>query len=190
MNAGDYTTAAELLRRCVSQMKGHNDRSILWWCLELLGWVAAEHAEYRTALRLIGAARTYGPHALPPVLRNRHDGVLAAARRALGATADRHYYAGKRLPLSDAIDLAAGIPVSPGAVDGPEALSEREHQVARLISQGRTNREIAATLVISTRTAEGHVQRILAKRGFTSRAQIAAWVTETDHDTANEEDTP
>ena len=41
---------------------------------------------------------------------------------------------------------------------------------------GRSNKEIAADLVISQRTAEGHVEHILAKLGFTSRAQVAAWV--------------
>ena len=55
-------------------------------------------------------------------------------------------------------------------------LSPRELQVARLLARGRSNKEIAAELVISQRTAEGHVERILAKLGFTSRAQAAAWV--------------
>ena len=41
-----------------------------------------------------------------------------------------------------------------------------------------SNREIAAKLVISRRTAEGHVDHILGKLGFTSRVQIAAWVAE------------
>ena len=41
-----------------------------------------------------------------------------------------------------------------------------------------SNKEIAHHLVISQRTAEGHVERILAKLGFTSRAQVAAWVIE------------
>ena len=48
--------------------------------------------------------------------------------------------------------------------------------MARLIAGGRSNKEIAAELVISQRTAEGHVERILTKLGFTSRAQVAAWV--------------
>ena len=43
---------------------------------------------------------------------------------------------------------------------------------------GLSNREIAAKLVISRRTAEGHVDHILGKLGFTSRVQIAAWVAE------------
>jgi len=63
------------------------------------------------------------------------------------------------------------------AAPGPAApLSPRELQVARLVAGGRSNKEIAAELVIAQRTAEGHVERILAKLGFTSRAQVAAWI--------------
>lgn len=43
-----------------------------------------------------------------------------------------------------------------------------------------SNKAIAATLVISQRTAEGHVEHILSKLGFTSRVQIAAWVGRKD----------
>jgi len=57
-------------------------------------------------------------------------------------------------------------------------LTAREREVATLIARGKTNREIADLLVISERTAEGHVNNILGKLGFTSRAQIAAWVVE------------
>lgn len=48
--------------------------------------------------------------------------------------------------------------------------------MARLVAAGRSNKDIAAGLVISQRTAENHVEHILAKLGFTSRAQVAAWV--------------
>jgi len=41
---------------------------------------------------------------------------------------------------------------------------------------GLTNREIAARLYISRRTADSHIENILRKLGFTSRAQVAAWV--------------
>jgi DNA-binding CsgD family transcriptional regulator len=54
-------------------------------------------------------------------------------------------------------------------------LSRREREVAALVARGLTNREIARTLVLSERTAENHVQHILTKLGFGSRAQIAAW---------------
>jgi DNA-binding NarL/FixJ family response regulator len=55
------------------------------------------------------------------------------------------------------------------------ALSPREAEVARLVAQGLTNRQIAERLVISERTAKNHVQHILTKLGFTTRSQIAAW---------------
>jgi DNA-binding CsgD family transcriptional regulator len=57
-------------------------------------------------------------------------------------------------------------------------LTARESEIAALIAQGKTSREIADLLVVSERTAEGHVSNILGKLGFTSRAQIAAWVVE------------
>jgi predicted ATPase/DNA-binding CsgD family transcriptional regulator len=57
-------------------------------------------------------------------------------------------------------------------------LTAREREVAALIAQGATSREIAERLVVSERTAEVHVSNILAKLGFTSRAQIAAWAVQ------------
>ena len=57
-------------------------------------------------------------------------------------------------------------------------LTAREREVAVLVAQGKTSLQIASLLVISERTAEGHVSNILGKLGFTSRAQIAAWVVE------------
>jgi DNA-binding NarL/FixJ family response regulator len=57
-------------------------------------------------------------------------------------------------------------------------LTRRERQVAELIVQGRSNREIAETLVVGERTVESHVGSILAKLDFTTRAQIAVWAVE------------
>jgi DNA-binding CsgD family transcriptional regulator len=54
-------------------------------------------------------------------------------------------------------------------------LSPRETEVAKLVAEGLTNRQIAGRLVISERTAQNHVQHILTKLGFTTRSQIAAW---------------
>ncbi len=62
------------------------------------------------------------------------------------------------------------------AVDA--ALSRREREVAELVAEGLTNREIAERLVIAERTAEGHVEQIRNKLGFRSRTQIAGWVVE------------
>ncbi|TMC47328.1 MAG: helix-turn-helix transcriptional regulator [Chloroflexi bacterium] len=54
-------------------------------------------------------------------------------------------------------------------------LTAREREVAALVATGLSNKEIAEKLVISERTAEGHVERILGKLGFRSRSQIASW---------------
>ncbi len=57
-------------------------------------------------------------------------------------------------------------------------LTEREREVATLIAQGKSNREIADKLIVSERTITTHVSNILSKLGYTSRAQIAAWAGE------------
>jgi DNA-binding NarL/FixJ family response regulator len=57
-------------------------------------------------------------------------------------------------------------------------LSTREREVAVLIAQGKSNREIADMLVLSERTIESHVSSILFKLDCTSRTQIATWVIE------------
>jgi DNA-binding CsgD family transcriptional regulator len=57
-------------------------------------------------------------------------------------------------------------------------LTEREREVAVLISQGKTNREIADILVVSHRTIETHVGTILSKLGVPTRSRIAVWTVE------------
>ncbi len=57
-------------------------------------------------------------------------------------------------------------------------LSMREREVAVLIAQGKSNREIADLLVLSERTIESHVSSILFKLDYTSRTQIATWAIE------------
>jgi non-specific serine/threonine protein kinase len=71
-------------------------------------------------------------------------------------------------------------PVSPrrAAKEAFAGLTTREREVAALIARGKTNREIAEYLVIGEVTVATHVGHILAKLGFTSRAQIAAWAVD------------
>ncbi len=57
-------------------------------------------------------------------------------------------------------------------------LTQRERQVAAVVAQGLSNQEIADELVVSVKTVEAHVTRILSKLGFSSRAQIAAWAVD------------
>jgi pimeloyl-ACP methyl ester carboxylesterase len=58
---------------------------------------------------------------------------------------------------------------------GARELTPRQREVAALVSEGSTNREIATRLGIGERSAEGHVERIRLRLGVRSRSQIAAW---------------
>jgi len=58
----------------------------------------------------------------------------------------------------------------------PSSLTQREYQIAELVASGRSNKAIAAELSISHTTAARHVANIMAKLGFNSRTQIAAWM--------------
>src|SRR5262249_53169408 len=97
------------------------------------------------------------------------------------------YHRGLDLPAADAVAYALQQPPekpsAPTLSDGAP-LTPRELQVARLIAVGRSNKEIAAELVISQRTAENHVGRILTKLGVTCRAQVAAWAVASQPDAA------
>ena len=84
-------------------------------------------------------------------------------------------YAGDRDELVRVIRRFLGLTVARRRADG---LTARQREVADLVSQGCTNREIATRLGIDERSAEGHVERIRLRLGFRSRTQIAAWYSE------------
>jgi len=66
----------------------------------------------------------------------------------------------------------------PPSVDRAGVLSLREREVAVLVARGLTNRQIAEELIISERTAEGHVDHIRDKLGVHNRAEVAVWVVQ------------
>ncbi|GAB3476585.1 ATP-binding protein [Amycolatopsis cihanbeyliensis] len=93
---------------------------------------------------------------------------------ALGEQEHRRYYRhGRGMSRDEAVRFVLGEPAAP---DNP--LTQREREVAELVTKGMTSREIAAELVISPRTATTHVNNILGKLALTSRAHLAAWVTD------------
>lgn len=101
--------------------------------------------------------------------------IIAKLAETIDETALREYFL--RTALAS---LPQRKPHSPQAETSGKygGLSTREREVAALVAQGRSNREIAACLVVSERTAEAHVSNILGKLGFTTRAQIAVWAVE------------
>ncbi|MGH3335357.1 MAG: ATP-binding protein, partial [Nocardioides sp.] len=156
--------------------------------LDSLGRVATAEGEGERAALLLGAAEgiwdivgmseTGNPFAFAP---SRSDG-LQQARKLLGKQRFRELFRrGSQLGLDEAVRFALEEKADPGpplAPSAPSPLTRRELEVADLVADGLSNPEIAARLVISVRTAQGHVESILRKLGFNSRSLIAAWVTE------------
>ena len=82
-------------------------------------------------------------------------------------------YVGDVDALARAVRRFLGLPALRRRV-GP-ALTARQREVAALVTEGLTNREIGARLGITERSAESHLERIMVRMGFRSRSQIAAW---------------
>jgi DNA-binding CsgD family transcriptional regulator len=109
------------------------------------------------------------------------DGRVQAAEAALQSVAAHAGRAGAlRLADAAARELRrAGTRVSRRATAsalagrGWSTLSPREHEIAELVAQGRTNKEIAATLFLSEKTVENNLSRIYAKLGVRSRTELA-----------------
>jgi predicted ATPase/DNA-binding CsgD family transcriptional regulator len=179
--AAQVTEALRLKRRWVS-----HDRYNTAQCLELLAWITAGQGRHRRAAVLSGAADSLWSDLGTPIasylhLVGRHDACERQIRAAVGdATFADSFDHGRRLEYEDAVAYAleeSRQPAPTARTDAPVSLTRREREVADLVAQGLSNKEVAGRLVISQRTAESHVEHILDKLGFTSRAQVAAWVT-------------
>ena len=92
--------------------------------------------------------------------------VVAAIREVAGGGSYVNAALGARMVAADAKDAADA---------RADPLSEREHEVLRLLALGHTNQEIAKTLFISVRTAETHRAHIMQKLGFSSRAELVRY---------------
>ena len=141
-----------------------------------LGRTAAAVADLTTAVEIAERCRTPGflaeaRHLLALALLARNQAGDGAAAAAL-AEASHRVISGLELGALRAQSTAL---VERLAGTRRAVLSRREEEVAALVAEGLSNREIAQRLVISERTAQNHVQHILTKLGFTSRSQVAAW---------------
>jgi pimeloyl-ACP methyl ester carboxylesterase/DNA-binding CsgD family transcriptional regulator len=101
------------------------------------------------------------------------DGIPGARFRALPGRSHLPFV-GDADALSRAVRGFLGLP--PTRRPATPSLTPRQREVAELVAQGLTNREIGDRLVITERSAESHVERIRLRLGFRSRAQVAAWV--------------
>ncbi|WP_343887051.1 ATP-binding protein, partial [Actinoallomurus spadix] len=193
---GDLKRATELEQRAIRLKQPFDDRLGMALCVEVLAWIAADEGDPERAARLLGAFREIRRAVGGPpyaYLAGYREQYATAIRDRLTATRfDALFQEGAGLSPAETTAYAlreAEAETAPGAPAGRalSPLTRRETEVARLVAKGMSNKEIAAALVVAQRTAEGHVERILRKLGFSSRAQIAAWVAELNEEAPGSE---
>jgi predicted ATPase/DNA-binding CsgD family transcriptional regulator len=179
---GDRVQAIALAVQSLQGYRVLGNRRDVPACLDLVAEIVVGDEPERAA-RLFAAAEAIRESmavVLPPADRATRDSGVAEARAALSADAfSRAWHEGRASLSDDAIGLALGAVKPPAAAALPESsLTPRELEVATLVGRGHSNREIAAALVVSVRTAEAHVTNVLTKLALRSRAQLAVWAAE------------
>ena len=192
---GDHVLAHARLTESITIQQDHGNVPGVAQVLERFVGLASAQGRMEGAARIAGAAealRQRGGGPLSPAARARFDRLVAPVRTSLGEEAYAEaWQLGHALDLEEAVSEALAItePVSPASADDtPPAvialdvsvsvLSRREIEVAALIGQGMTNRQIAEALVIAEGTVANHVVHILSKLVFSSRAQVAVWAAD------------
>ena len=186
--AGDLRESEQRLAEGLRIARQLDDRVAQCHLLGALGCCAAGSREPRLAAQLFGALENLRAEA-GAALNAGMAPVLAQAAVSVAATLgqsrfESEFKAGQRLSRDGAARLAlreAGPPAVTASAHGSAGvLGPRETEVARLVADGLSNKEIGARLFISERTVESHVRGIMNKLGFTSRAQIAGWMAAPD----------
>ena len=194
----DKARALALLEENLRLGRKSDDKIPIQYALFGLAGLAAIQRQPVRAARLWGASEAVreaaGVH-LTALARSgtNYDDLLAATRARLGEAAfATEWAAGRAMAQEAAIEYALGtekeMPVAPNEPplgEPPDALTQREREVAILVARGLTNRQVSSELSVSERTVHGHVRNILKKLELRSRAQLAVWVTERGlHDAA------
>lgn len=187
LDRGDPESADQHLRDALRMKARLGDRFSSAFLLEALAWAAAASERVARAATLLTAAEeAWAALGISldgvPYLEERRRAGESAVRGAVSAREQRAATEqGRALSWPEAVAYAVDDVLAQRADDAHEdpaagVLTPREREVADLIGQGMSNRAIAEALVVSQRTAQGHVENILRKLGFTSRTQVAAWV--------------
>jgi DNA-binding CsgD family transcriptional regulator/tetratricopeptide (TPR) repeat protein len=180
---GDAETAAAQFAESLTFFIEFGDR---WFCgivLGSAGFLAAGVGDAERAVSLLGAADAIWAALRVPRLariRDRHDRVLAEARSRLGE--DRFaaaWEAGRRMPVSTAVELVAAVGARAG-VDAPDGLTPREIEVLALVATGCTDAEVADRLVVSLRTVHAHLRSIYRKLDVHTRSAATRYALEHD----------
>lgn len=184
---GDLPQAVTSVQECLREARPFGDLTSIVLAVDQLACLEAETGRAERAAVLLAVADHTWPAIDGQFPRGKGDAParLERLRTRLGESLDAGALEaatrrGAALSLDEGIAYALN---EKSVKSDPEpqpahTLTRREVEVARLIAEGLSNKEIAARLVISRRTAEGHVERLLAKLGFTARTQVATWVIE------------
>jgi predicted ATPase/DNA-binding CsgD family transcriptional regulator len=180
---GDHTTARARLSESLGIFHSLGHTLGQSTVLDGFACLAAARGEAERAMRLCGTASATRDAAGIPLMtpwRPRVESALSRARHAVGeAIAAAAWAVGRAMPLEAAIAQAlAPEPDRARTGRSDDRLTKREWEVAALIARGLSNREVGEALVIAEGTAANHVEHILGKLGFGSRAQVAAWAVE------------
>lgn len=152
--------------------------------VDTLAWMAAERGAGERTATLLGYAERLRESVLSLRFeshRAQHERTESSARAGIGDMAfDAAFARGKAMTIDEGVAYArdkreSTKPPSAPATKSPSLLTRREHETAALVAEGLSNKQIAAKLVVSERTAEYHILNILNKLGFNSRTQIASW---------------
>jgi non-specific serine/threonine protein kinase len=181
---GSLDLAESDLHEAIKIKRLFNDTLGLALALDMLSWTMVAKGDDARAITLLGGTsalwQTIGapPFGWTPLLEQREKFAAIARKRMGEAEFDAAFKRGGALTVEETLALALRERPQP-APEAPiamPALTRREREVADLVGQGLSNKDIAAKLVISLRTAEGHVEKILTKLGFNTRTQIAGWL--------------
>jgi non-specific serine/threonine protein kinase len=188
LESGEVVRAAALAGEALPLAAAMHDNLGLTLSFEMMAWCASAQGDHRRAACLFGAAALQvtmnggSPFDVGPYHDARRP-FETTSRSALGDAAfEAEARRGERMPLDQAVAYAltgdhrpvsADRPASPARAGKP-VLTPREREVAELVAQGLTNKQIGARLFITHRTAEGHIENIFVKLGVTSRTQLAA----------------
>jgi predicted ATPase/DNA-binding CsgD family transcriptional regulator len=184
---GELVRAERHAREALRMQRRLGNKLALAFTMDILAWVMQRLGQPARAATVFGAASSVWNEigASPECYTTfgaAHDEHLVDTRTALGEDRFRKAFChGHGLRTEDAVDYALGareVRDSAAAMQQDQSpLTRREEEIAALVAQGLTNKEIASRLVISRRTVETHVENCLVKLGFTSRARIATWFT-------------